>query len=407
MGTCTSFGFALASHGLFPRTYGTMLDYHALEDIPFAPAKSVRSLMRQAAGVLAVCLTTLGGARLLMSAHSSDESAAAAGRSPFTPTNMDDVLVRPGGGVQFLPPNSVQSTSCMFFYANDLPAGLTAGAVTDEEAWLYGASATVRGAENAALPTGQASDVLKGRLVCWPTSQFNDKVKQTDLQQRYDQFKPNQGAVRRGVVSAVKRDGTNEKAYWYFKNRAQIGQQGLESGFCTPAGTPLSFYCINDVVMGGRSDSGLAPTPSGGLLFQGVISTVGGGFTSFRADLPDRVPENIQAVAITTRGGDGREYKMNFQYNGSFQFPITYEALFTPAADGSSLRTCLTLRRDFKPVYMARSLWVKDPLHPPNLLTVGLLLNHVSGINRKAFGDGDFPFALEWEKLEWLTQPCP
>eukprot|EP00457_Paulinella_chromatophora_P008678 gb/GEZN01008719.1/.p1 GENE.gb/GEZN01008719.1/~~gb/GEZN01008719.1/.p1 ORF type:complete len:382 (-),score=68.37 gb/GEZN01008719.1/:146-1291(-) len=377
------------------------MDYVSMEESAEVSLGSAK-IIKTALGTAGLALVTMA-AWAANTLHFSSSADSDRQGTAFVPKEgVEQVVLRGGGGVQFLPPASVSGGSCVFLYSPP-SSDLIDGTSSDQEAWIYGAS---RQEGQVAVPSGEANDVVKGRLLCWPVALFKGKLGVLDTQQGYDPFKPNQAFVRRGVVSAVKADGSAEKAYWYFKNRAQIGQTTKQSGLCSARGAPLNFYSINDVVMGGRSSSTIEPTPSGGLLFEGVVSTVGGGFTSFRADLPDRVPSDVKAVAVTTKGGDGREYKINFQYNGTFQFPITYEGKFRPTADGSTLRSCFSLSRDLKPVYMARPLWVKDPLSPPQVLTVGLLLNHVSGANRQKFGDGEFPFSLELERLEWLTQDC-
>ena len=45
-------------------------------------------------------------------------------------------------------------------------------------------------------------------------------------------------------------------------------------------GRPLRWYRVDDVVMGGHSESALAVTAAGGLRFYGNISTRDGGFSS-------------------------------------------------------------------------------------------------------------------------------
>ena len=45
---------------------------------------------------------------------------------------------------------------------------------------------------------------------------------------------------------------------------------------------PLTWYCLNDTVMGGRSPSAVDRAADGGLMFSGVIDLNGGGFASCR-----------------------------------------------------------------------------------------------------------------------------
>ena len=64
----------------------------------------------------------------------------------------------------------------------------------------------------------------------------------------------------------------------YMRQQAEQRTSALTLG----AGTELEWFVLNDVVMGGRSESTCERTEAGGLLFSGTVSTVGGGFCSCR-----------------------------------------------------------------------------------------------------------------------------
>ena len=59
-------------------------------------------------------------------------------------------------------------------------------------------------------------------------------------------------------------------------------QQAEQRTSALTLGTELEWFVLNDVVMGGRSDSKCERTEVGSLHFSGTVSTVGGGFCSCR-----------------------------------------------------------------------------------------------------------------------------
>lgn len=72
---------------------------------------------------------------------------------------------------------------------------------------------------------------------------------------------------------------------------------------------PLRWFCINDVIMGGRSESRIA-TENGKLVFVGNISTVGGGFASIRTTETTLVamPQGAAGAIKVVVEGDGQMY---------------------------------------------------------------------------------------------------
>mmetsp|Transcript_10114 Transcript_10114/g.16559 ORF Transcript_10114/g.16559 Transcript_10114/m.16559 type:complete len:246 (-) Transcript_10114:283-1020(-) len=84
----------------------------------------------------------------------------------------------------------------------------------------------------------------------------------------------------------------------YMQQQANVRLRALTLG-----GMDLEWYCLNDIVMGGRSSSCLKRTESGSLHFSGTIDTNGGGFASCRtAPLPIRVPSEAKGFRLKFSG---------------------------------------------------------------------------------------------------------
>jgi hypothetical protein len=64
---------------------------------------------------------------------------------------------------------------------------------------------------------------------------------------------------------------------------------------------PLRWYCLNDLVMGGKSSSMLEKLADGSLRFSGNINTDGGGFASCRG-CPATAPGAPITVSPTAKG---------------------------------------------------------------------------------------------------------
>eukprot|EP00457_Paulinella_chromatophora_P003229 gb/GEZN01003235.1/.p1 GENE.gb/GEZN01003235.1/~~gb/GEZN01003235.1/.p1 ORF type:complete len:527 (-),score=32.81 gb/GEZN01003235.1/:622-2202(-) len=107
------------------------------------------------------------------------------------------------------------------------------------KAWVYGAcfnaNNSAADANNpsadtnvVASPTGSPGDVVKGVVLCWlgaSSISFPDKLTLADKIHGYSATKG--GPVRRGVVSAVRVDGTLCSAYWYFAALASEQEQDV------------------------------------------------------------------------------------------------------------------------------------------------------------------------------------
>jgi hypothetical protein len=80
------------------------------------------------------------------------------------------------------------------------------------------------------------------------------------------------------TASAAEQPPLRGYPYMVQQQKARLTTGGLTLG----ASRPLEWFTLNDVVMGGRSESSCESDDRGGLVFRGVVSTVGGGFCSCR-----------------------------------------------------------------------------------------------------------------------------
>ena len=113
-----------------------------------------------------------------------------------------------------------------------------------------------------------------------------------------------------------------------------LAMQGGLLGCGAALGRPLTFFRINDEVMGGKSVSSLAVS-GGGLVFAGEINTNGGGFCSCRTlgdDGPLGLPAEVTALLIDATG-DGKRHKLTLHTADSWAMSVpTWAADFVPVA---------------------------------------------------------------------------
>ena len=88
-----------------------------------------------------------------------------------------------------------------------------------------------------------------------------------------------------------------------------------------------AWRAVNDGVMGGLSSGG-PRFENGQMIFQGVINTNGGGFSSVRSTVPKGALSNASGIRLRVRT-DGRDYKLTLRSSAawrgrrvSFQAPI-------------------------------------------------------------------------------------
>lgn len=143
---------------------------------------------------------------------------------------------------------------------------------------------------------------------------------------------------------------------------------------------------INDVVMGGLSDSGISITDNRTALFQGVVSLENyGGFSSIRTHPGEFDLSGYSGLMVRVKG-DGKDYRLRLRTDRDYD-GIAYQAHFITEKD-----TWTTVRLSFDaflPVFRGRV--IEDAPH----------LN-VSAIKRIGFMIADKqegPFRLE---IEWI-----
>ena len=92
------------------------------------------------------------------------------------------------------------------------------------------------------------------------------------------------------------------------------------------------WYAVNDGVMGGLSSGG-PRFDKGVMVFEGVINTNGGGFSSLRSAVQEGALAEAEGIKLRVRS-DGRTYKLTLRSNSvwrgrrvSFQAPIPQSTL--------------------------------------------------------------------------------
>jgi hypothetical protein len=119
-------------------------------------------------------------------------------------------------------------------------------------------------------------------------------------------------------TSTVAGVGSSHQGEGQLRGQPYMVQQAQGVTLATPGlvlgGRELCWYCLNDIVMGGKSSSQLRLQEGGGLIFSGSVNTTGGGFCSCRTTepakgegemitkMPSCVPDGATAVVLTLSG---------------------------------------------------------------------------------------------------------
>ena len=156
--------------------------------------------------------------------------------------------------------------------------------------------------------------------------------------------------------------------------------------FESPA-TSGEWVTVNDVVMGGVSDSQFEINSDSTATFSGTVSPENnGGFASARADIENEF-ENFEGVVIRVKG-DGNIYSLRFRTDYNFD-GISYQAKFkTYVDDWKEYKIPLS---DFKPTFRGKTLSDKPKLESKNIKQIGIL------IADKQFGK--FELDIDWIKF--------
>lgn len=186
-----------------------------------------------------------------------------------------------------------------------------------------------------------------------------------------------------------------------------VDEKGVES-----SRTPLSWFRMDDGVMGGQSETTHVSLPDedGILNFSGIINTNGGGFCSIRTAIPQQSKAQVQAVKITFRG-DGKTYKLllsdgkrggPFSGSPSWQADIrtknnTWEEKVIPLH---------SLVPSFGGTPYSKERAEKLSFDISEMKQMGLMLSlklsNGDANPVETFGKGTFPFSLQVKSIEFL-----
>lgn len=149
----------------------------------------------------------------------------------------------------------------------------------------------------------------------------------------------------------------------------------------------LKWANVNDVVMGGVSDSAMQLTPDGTAVFAGNLSLKNsGGFASVRTVLERRKYADFAGFQIRVKG-DGKRYSFRARNDDRFD-GVVYKFDFETAPD-EWIEIDLPFA-GFVPSFRGRTLNDALPLDNANIVQIGLL------ISNKQEG----AFRLEVERIE-------
>ncbi len=147
----------------------------------------------------------------------------------------------------------------------------------------------------------------------------------------------------------------------------------------------ISWYPINDVIMGGRSESNLQ-VKEGVARFTGNVSLQNnGGFASVRSESINLNLREFAGISLTARG-DGKIYKCNVRTDTAFD-GVLYQASFRPQAD--KWHKYDLPFTSFIATFRGRELDPAPPLDTSRVISIGLM------ISEKQAG----PFSLEIREI--------
>jgi NADH dehydrogenase [ubiquinone] 1 alpha subcomplex assembly factor 1 len=133
-----------------------------------------------------------------------------------------------------------------------------------------------------------------------------------------------------------------------------------------------SWRPINDVVMGGLSESRFEYAGASTGVFTGTVSLKNsGGFASVRISTAPYDLQKYQGLKLRVRG-DGKEYKINLKDDPAFD-GVQYQATFEP----KSREWCeITIPfADLIPMFRGRSIHQAAPLNRSSICTFGFLIS--------------------------------
>lgn len=157
----------------------------------------------------------------------------------------------------------------------------------------------------------------------------------------------------------------------------------------TNADETQQWRSVDDVVMGGVSQSMFSVTPAGTGVFSGELSLENnGGFASVRRNVGEDDLEGARAIALRIKG-DGRPYDLRLQTDKTND-GVSYRAEFeTQADEWTEVRLPIA---DFEPVYRGRVVEDAPELGLVKIKQVGFLLADKQ--------PGSFRLETDWIQIE-------
>ena len=152
--------------------------------------------------------------------------------------------------------------------------------------------------------------------------------------------------------------------------------------------TSGKWQIINDVVMGGVSESGLTFNENGSARFAGTLSPDNnGGFASVRANVEEKNLNEFDGVIIKAKG-DGNIYNLRFRTNENYD-GVSYQAKFKSTSE--EWKEFRIPFQEFKATFRGRIVPNQPELKSENIRQIGIL------IADNQFGD--FELDVKWIKF--------
>ena len=149
----------------------------------------------------------------------------------------------------------------------------------------------------------------------------------------------------------------------------------------------LRWTSVNDVVMGGVSDSLMQVSEDGTGVFAGHLSLENnGGFASVRAPLPENDFTGYDGIVLRVKG-DGKRYSFRVRADMLFDGVVYRQEFDTVAGEWMDV---LLPFSDFKPSFRGRIVPDAPPLDPSRIFQIGFL------VSEKQEGS----FRLEVERID-------
>jgi len=144
---------------------------------------------------------------------------------------------------------------------------------------------------------------------------------------------------------------------------------------------------VNDVVMGGVSDSLVQISDEGTGVFAGHLSLENnGGFASARVGLPENDYSGYAGIMLRVKG-DGKRYSFRLRTDRMFDGMVYRQEFDTAAGEWMDVEMPFS---DFRPSFRGRTVPDAPPLNTANICQLGFL------ISDKQEGE----FRLEIERIE-------